>query len=501
MAVMANPDAGREPPRRAVLIALAVLVTCAAAGRLALAGTSLWFDEQASVFFSDQPFSRLWSDWMLRETNPPLYYSVLKVWRGVAGSSDVAIRALSVSASLAAIMLLFVAARRAYGARAGLIAAGLAAVSGQQLYFAEQARAYVFVLCAALIAIGALLAFVTCDDRRTRWRAALVYAVAATIAIYLHTTMLLFPAITLAAVIVADPGRYRRSPSLLVPLLVANVAVLLAAGWAIRQAVLQVAHHSDNIAAIGLADRNLLVVYPLQTLFLSGHAGKTSYGIALLVLALAAAFVLLDWTRRETRFLAAIGMIAVVTFGAIGTVVPVFVPRTIFWISAIPLLLAAGGLARIAAPRPRWTAVAILVALLAVNTGQIALQLEAEDWNEPVRRLAQQPDALLLVQGEAMAVLADSVCRRQLRRGVCPYTVVAVTDRDDRLDSWAAGSYSGAKVAVGRLGSAVGGRTIFMFRKNYGHDLPKLLHARGLGAGVPVNGPVFIGPLPASALR
>jgi hypothetical protein len=50
----------------------------AAALRLFTSGYSLWLDEIAAVRFARQPLALLWSGWMAREANPPLYYSLLK---------------------------------------------------------------------------------------------------------------------------------------------------------------------------------------------------------------------------------------------------------------------------------------------------------------------------------------------------------------------------------------------------------------------------------------
>ena len=65
------PGSGLES--RIGLAALTAAVLVAAMVRLAFSDYSLWFDELASVFFASQPTERLWSAWMLRETNPPLF--------------------------------------------------------------------------------------------------------------------------------------------------------------------------------------------------------------------------------------------------------------------------------------------------------------------------------------------------------------------------------------------------------------------------------------------
>lgn len=481
---------------------LALIVIAAAVLRFAVADHSLWFDEQASAFFSDQPFARLWSDWMLRETNPPLYYSILRGWRAVAGSSDLAIRALSVLASLLSIVLVFAVARRVYGTAAGLVAAALVALSGQNLYFAEQARGYIFVLCAALVAIDALITLSSPDaDTAARRRAATVYAAAATTAIYLHATMILFPALALVAVIATSPGRYIARPSSLLPLVLADVAVLIGAAWAIRQAVLQLLHHADNIAPIGLVGLSAIAGHSLATLFLAGGRGVLSIATGLAVLLLVVVFVANDRQREETRLLAMLGGLSLLVLASLGTAVPVFVPRTIFWMSAIPSILAAAALTRISPPVARRAALAVLAVGLALDTGRVVSRLEQEDWNTPVDVVARHPGALMLVQGEAMATLADGACRRRLGLARCPYPIVAVTDPADRFDSWGRGSFVGPKVPVGALYDGATRRTVFLFRKARYHDLPALLHQHGLGHGVPADGPALLGPLPASALR
>jgi uncharacterized membrane protein len=479
---------------------LTIIVIAAGVLRFAVIDHSLWFDEQASAFFSDQPFARLWSDWMLRETNPPLYYSFLRVWRSIVGSSDGAIRAPSVIASLCALGLIFALTRRLYGQTAGLIAAGLVALSGQHLYFAEQARSYIFVLCAALIATGALVTLSASEGTRLAQRRALiVYACAVTVAIYLHTTMILFPAFAFAAVIAANPTRYRAQPKLLLPFLYANFTILIASAWAIRMALLQIIYRSDNIAAIGLVDPRRVVEHTLLTLFFVGGSGVLSYVVAVPLLLLTIRFVVTDRHNEHSRLLAGLAGNSLLVLAGLGMFVPVFVPRTIFWMAGIVAVLSAAALARVRPPLRR-VVLPVTAIALAIDTFAMLPKLEEEDWNSPVRIVAAHPGASMLVQGESMAVLADSVCRRQ-RSAPCPYAIVAVTVPHDPYDSWGSGLFAGPKIPIVDLPTYAAGRTIFLFRKRYYHNLPDLLHARGLGSGISSNGPPLLGPLPASALE
>jgi uncharacterized membrane protein len=80
------PDVVREATSRKMWLALAAVMLVAAALRFwDLGGPSLWTDELYTLGFAKLPPQMLWSDWMVRETNPPLFYSLLSVWMIVFG--------------------------------------------------------------------------------------------------------------------------------------------------------------------------------------------------------------------------------------------------------------------------------------------------------------------------------------------------------------------------------------------------------------------------------
>lgn len=491
------PAATQQSPLPLSHIAiLTSLIALSAAVRFGVADHSLWFDEQASAFYSDQPLARLWSDWMLRETNPPLYYSSLRGWRWIFGSSDFAIRSMSVVCSLVALLAVYELTAKTFSRFAGLTAAALAAASAQHLYYAEQARAYIFELCALTIAINALVTLTAGhENRRKLARAGAIYAIAATTAIYLHTTAILFPIIALIAVFAADPNRIIARPLCLTPLVLANSVVFIVASWEIRQAILQLLHSSDNISAIGLVGPIDIARQSIRTLFLAGSGKLMSALLAGLMVAMTLIFVIKDRYRYETRLLVSLGATAFIFFAIIGMVAPVFVPRTIFWISLVPTILTAAAIADIKLVVVRRAVLGVLLALLSIDATQLMGSLEQEDWNTPVVRIVRYPEAVLLVQGEAMAVLADHVCRRKLKKSDCPYQVIAITDPTDRYDTWATNLFDGTIIATKALRTIPQGVPLFMFRKNFGHDLPRLLHSHGFGTGVPVNGPPLLEPL------
>ncbi len=143
-------------------LALGAIMALAAALRFGDIGREpLWLDEAYSVWFSEQSWRFLWVETPKFETHPPFYYTLLKLWRGVAGSSEAALRIPSALASLGVVGLLYAAGCAMGGARRGwalgLAAAFLAAVWRSQIEFGQDARPYAFAaLGVALLMAGAL---------------------------------------------------------------------------------------------------------------------------------------------------------------------------------------------------------------------------------------------------------------------------------------------------------------------------------------------------------
>ncbi len=142
--------------------ALLLVVAVAAALRLyGIGDRPLELDEGSSYWFSNQTWTSLWTFIPTFETNPPLYYSLLKAWRLLFGDGEAALRALSVAASLVAVPILFACGRIIAGPREGtrlaLLAALLFAVWPVQVEFAQFARAYAALSSSAALAVCGLI--------------------------------------------------------------------------------------------------------------------------------------------------------------------------------------------------------------------------------------------------------------------------------------------------------------------------------------------------------
>jgi hypothetical protein len=160
-----------------------------------LASRSLWLDEAYSVWFSGVPLAELWSKVPLYETHPPFYYTLLKGWRLLAGSSEAGVRSLSVLASVGTVFFMSVAARAArLGAlaeRVGLLSALFLALNAGNVQFAQDARPYALQTLAATVAIFCsfmLLAESRAGASRRAWGWAAGLAVSAGLTLWLHNT-------------------------------------------------------------------------------------------------------------------------------------------------------------------------------------------------------------------------------------------------------------------------------------------------------------------------
>src|ERR1700712_1196630 len=113
-----------------VVLALGLAVVL----RLRQAAQPMTFDEYASLYFSSRPLSDLWGWWMLRETNPPLFYSILKAWRLVAPNTQAGLRALPFIVSISQIALLARLAHKTYGGLAAMLCILLLALSPSDIF-------------------------------------------------------------------------------------------------------------------------------------------------------------------------------------------------------------------------------------------------------------------------------------------------------------------------------------------------------------------------------
>lgn len=167
---------------------------------------SLWNDEAFSRYYFKLGLSFMWTEGLRSESSPPLYYMAIGAWIQLFGGSEAALRSLSVVSSSLAIVLVYALGRELFGPRQGLTASALFALSATQIYYAQEARPYALLL----IPVGLiLLACARYLRKPGSPLTLLLYALAALLGVYTHTTIILFTAACGLIVLVAvcDTGQ------------------------------------------------------------------------------------------------------------------------------------------------------------------------------------------------------------------------------------------------------------------------------------------------------
>lgn len=135
-----------------VLMVLAGFLRFHEIGRL-----PLWLDEAYSLWFSRQPFETLWTFVPRFETHPPLYYSLLRLWR-VFGDNEAALRSLSAVLGILCVATVYGLGRivggRRDGAWIGFGAGLICALSPIHIQYAQEARSSMPVTLAVAIALA-----------------------------------------------------------------------------------------------------------------------------------------------------------------------------------------------------------------------------------------------------------------------------------------------------------------------------------------------------------
>lgn len=394
----------------AIVTALATISLLGLALRLHQIGaTSLWSDEAFSAWWIHKPLGYLWTDGLVIETTPPLYYTLLKLWAGLVGYGDTALRLFSTAASTATIPVIFLLGLEIAGPVLGLVAALLFALAPMQIYFAQEARVYALLPLAFGLALLGLLRFLnSAADRGARAdRAALgLYAAGMVVLLYAHATSV-FTAAALAGcgglVLLRSP----RKRAALRPFLLAHLAIgLLALPLAIP-ILAQAGRHDlnwiqppDVIGVLSLA--NHLVVDPVTPLTL--FRLSTMLSLAALSLLAVVLLPLLRPSHRLALLLVGVpGLFLVATIG-LSYVSPFLIPRIVIWMGVPLALLAAMALV---SPAPRWIRAGFALAyaaciLVGLNGVYLRTAGEKEDWRGLMAQLLPrlEPDDLVAIGPE-----------------------------------------------------------------------------------------------------
>jgi len=448
---MASSGATITPSRstRALLVAVALL---AVGLRLRHAAGSLAFDEMASIYFSGQPWRHLWGWWMVRETNPPLFYSLLKLWRMVVPMGHWPMRALPLLIAFAHLALFGWFVRARLGWHAALLGLLLLAISSSDIYQADYLRGYGL---AKLAVLASFIGLIDALEHRHPRRGWLVYVGGAVVAIHCHTTMVLWPVIATLAVL-ADAGvrrDWRWWP--VATLMAANLAIAVLSGWVLVMAFAQLR---------GMAAANITWLEPLgwADFAISCNLQLLTGGTVTAAL-MAVLMVIGAWRGRHDRVVRlsiAAAIATLVLFKATDMIHPIVSDFTLHWAYSFTALVAATALSG-AAPATLRQQVATVCTLIAVTVAGLTDLLliepawQPQDWRRTVQTVAAAPGTALLASHEAIGVVIEQTCLVEFGHLPCPFPLVVMADPSP-TDNWSAGGYSGPLVAPANLRAALG---------------------------------------------
>jgi hypothetical protein len=160
------------------LVALAALLRFST-----LDAQSFWYDEAVAVGLVRMDLLDMLDRIPDSESTPPLYYVLAWLWAKVFGTGEVGMRSLPALCGTAFVPVAYAAAARLASARAGLVAAALAAVSPVLVWYSQEARAYALLVLLAGLSFHLFACLLTGDQRR---RTLVLWTLVSAIALATH---------------------------------------------------------------------------------------------------------------------------------------------------------------------------------------------------------------------------------------------------------------------------------------------------------------------------
>jgi hypothetical protein len=134
---------------------------------LLLGNKGMWLDETFSVWVANHSVLDM-LQWIVKiDQHPPLYYLLLHYWIALNGDTPYYARLLSALFGAGTIPIIYLIGKRISGAVMGLAAAVFLALSLFNIYYAQETRMYTFLTFNAAVAIYALVRLLT-DSRSVR---------------------------------------------------------------------------------------------------------------------------------------------------------------------------------------------------------------------------------------------------------------------------------------------------------------------------------------------
>ncbi|HUZ71437.1 MAG TPA: glycosyltransferase family 39 protein [Stellaceae bacterium] len=423
--------AGTPAVASAWLWLLAILAVGLALRIWHLGQESLWLDEADSWRFAQLSQHALWTEPL--DTHPPLYYSLLRLWR-VFGQSEAALRSLSVVFGALAIGLTYLLGRQMVDERAGLFAAALMATSTLQLQYSQEARSYEMLTAASLVASIGLVGVLQAHEagRRPRVGSCIAYVGGMVFTLYAHNIALLLFAVA-GLIGLADVMRWRRLDGLAVW---AALNGLVLAGWRYWLPVVwkQGTGKLPQLNWLHPPDLHA-VVYTAHALYGEQYVYTLRPVITLIgfSLGLVGAFLYRRAGLPVAYLLAAVFGIPIVEIAISHLGRPVFMTRTVIWVAPLFFVLVAAAFSGLRPSRVLFAA-GLIVALQLVGVKNYEQTMRKEPWRGTIQRVRAEAcpgDVTIL----APYYLLDSPFWYYFRHHVVPGRVIgAYTGNNESPD-------------------------------------------------------------------
>ncbi|MBR3177858.1 glycosyltransferase family 39 protein [Candidatus Saccharibacteria bacterium] len=142
---------------------------------------SIWFDESYSAYLVRGDFGQIWAE-TAQDVHPPLFYFLLKIWSMIFGTSDFAMRFMSVFFGATGIILTFHLLKHWFNLKTAALATALISLSPFLIRYGQEMRMYTLIFA---IIIGATYALTLALETKKK-RYYIIYAVLLALGMWTH---------------------------------------------------------------------------------------------------------------------------------------------------------------------------------------------------------------------------------------------------------------------------------------------------------------------------
>ncbi len=146
-----------------------------------ITNASFWFDEAFSSYIIQFNFVEI-ANYTATDVHPPLYYWALKLWSELFGTTELALRSLSVAFGAATIAVTYFTTRHLFGRKIAAVALVFLALSPMLIRYSDEARMYT-VAAFLVVSATAVLIKATSSNQKRWW---VLYGVLVSLGMWTH---------------------------------------------------------------------------------------------------------------------------------------------------------------------------------------------------------------------------------------------------------------------------------------------------------------------------